>query len=162
MRFVFFSFHYKKDVWRANVVRNSWVTKEKSSDRGAEGFIDAASFEKVEMAGEQAVKKWIDNELIGTSVTVVLIGEETSKRKYVKYEIEKSIERGNGLLGIHIYSIENQDKEKGTQGVDPFIQFKDKIKEKGYPYPKIYYWYGDDGYKNVDSWIEDAAKERGK
>jgi len=26
-RRVFFSFHHERDVWRANVVRHSWVTK---------------------------------------------------------------------------------------------------------------------------------------
>ena len=36
-RRVFFSFHYERDHWRANVVRNSWVTK----DRESAGFFDA-------------------------------------------------------------------------------------------------------------------------
>jgi len=26
-RKVFFSFHYERDIWRASIVRNSWVTK---------------------------------------------------------------------------------------------------------------------------------------
>lgn len=43
-RRTFFSFHYENDVWRANIVRNSWVTK---SDRDAAGFVDAADFEEV-------------------------------------------------------------------------------------------------------------------
>ena len=43
-RRAFFSFHYENDVWRANIVRNSWVTK---IDREAAGFIDAAAFEEV-------------------------------------------------------------------------------------------------------------------
>jgi len=42
-RHVFFSFHYKNDVWRANQVRNSWVTQGKT----AAGFVDSAEFEKV-------------------------------------------------------------------------------------------------------------------
>ena len=37
-RRVFFSFHYERDIWRANVVRNSWLTK----DREAAGFFDAS------------------------------------------------------------------------------------------------------------------------
>ena len=43
-RHVFFSFHYKNDVWRANIVRNSWVVRD---DKTAAGFIDAADFEKM-------------------------------------------------------------------------------------------------------------------
>lgn len=73
-RRTFFSFHYKKDVWRANVVRNSWVAEGKE----AAGFVDAAAFEEVEKGGEDAIKRWINNQLDGTSVTVVLIGAETS------------------------------------------------------------------------------------
>lgn len=42
-RRAFFSFHYKNDVWRANQVRNSWVTQGKE----AAGFIDSAEFEKI-------------------------------------------------------------------------------------------------------------------
>ncbi|MCH0018293.1 TIR domain-containing protein, partial [Enterococcus faecium] len=70
VRRVFFSFHYA-DVTRAMVVRNSWTlrgTKEA-------GFVDKAEFEKVKRNGDIAIKNWIDNQLIGTSVTVVLIGK---------------------------------------------------------------------------------------
>jgi hypothetical protein len=38
--------------------------------------------------------------LENTSVTVVLIGTETANRPWVKYEIEQSIARKNGLLGV--------------------------------------------------------------
>lgn len=80
-RRAFFSFHYKNDVWRANQVRNSWVTQGKE----AAGFIDSAEFEKIKGKGkgDNAVEDWIDEQLKGTSVTVVLIGSETSNRKYV-------------------------------------------------------------------------------
>jgi len=46
-RRVFFSFEYEQDVWRANVVRNSWVTQGKE----AAGFIDAAAFENLKNQG---------------------------------------------------------------------------------------------------------------
>jgi len=75
----FFSFHYERDVWRAGQVRNSWVTQ----DRQAAGFWDAAKWEEVKKKGDEAIKKWIDDQLKGTSVTVVLIGAETSTRQYV-------------------------------------------------------------------------------
>ncbi len=44
-RRIFFSFHYENDVWRANIVRNSWVTAD------AAGFVDAADFEEVKKVG---------------------------------------------------------------------------------------------------------------
>jgi len=57
-RRVFFSFHYEQDVWRANVVRNCWVTK---PDREAAGFIDEAEFKKIKRQGDLAVERWINN-----------------------------------------------------------------------------------------------------
>ena len=89
-RSVFFSFKYL-DVSRAMVVRKSWVTQGKE----AAGFIDSAEFEKLKKEGKTAVQNWIDNQLEGTSVTVVLVGAKTCTSEYVKYEIEQSIKRGN-------------------------------------------------------------------
>lgn len=90
-RRAFFSFHYERDVWRASVVRNSWVTK---PDREAAGFFDAGIWEEAKKRGDAAIKKLIDDALVGTTVTAVLIGAETSTRMYVKYEIDQSVARG--------------------------------------------------------------------
>jgi len=142
-RRVFFSFEYKQDVSRAMVVRKSWVTQGKD----AAGFIDSADFEKLEKEGDDAIKNWIDNQLRGTSVTVILVGEKTCSSKWVKYEIDKSIKIGNGLLGIDISKI------KDLQG---------NITERCGQIPKgyeFYLWFKDDGYKNLGDWIEKAAKD---
>jgi hypothetical protein len=94
-RHTFFSFHYERDAWRASQVRNSWVTQ----DRDAAGFWDKAKWEEVKKKGEAAIHAWIDEQLKGTSVTVVLIGAETSTREYVDYEILQSHKKKNGMLG---------------------------------------------------------------
>ena len=144
-RRVFFSFKYK-DVSRAMVVRNSWVTKE----REAAGFIDAASFEKLKKQGDTAIKNWIDKQLNGTSVTVVLVGKETCNSRWVKYEIEKSKERGNGLLGIDISKIRDlQGSTSERCGQIPV----------GYSF---YLWNKEDGYNNMGDWIKEAAKAAGR
>lgn len=144
-RRVFFSFKYE-DVSRANVVRNSWVTQGKE----AAGFIDAADFEEVESQGEKAIENWIDEQLDGTSVTVVLVGEKTCNSKWVKYEIEKSKEIGNGLLGIDISKIKDlQGNTSGRCGRIP----------AGYDF---YLWNNDDGYHKMGDWIEKAAKDAGR
>jgi hypothetical protein len=141
-RRVFFSFKYK-DVSRAMVVRNSWVTQGKE----AAGFIDAADFEKIKQQGDQAIKNWIDNQLRGTSVTVVLVGEKTCNSRWVKYEIAKSIEIGNGLLGIDVSKIKDlQGNTSERCGRIP----------SGYSF---YLWNSDNGYKNMGDWIEKAAKD---
>ena len=62
-RRVFFSFHYERDVQRASVIRNSWVTKPNSEEAG---FIDAANWEEVKKKGEPSIKAWIDRQLDGT------------------------------------------------------------------------------------------------
>jgi len=116
-RKVFFSFHYEKDVWRANVVRNSWVTK---PNRDAAGFIDAAEFEKIKRQGDLAIKRWINSQLKGTTVTAVLIGAETYKRRWVRYEIIKSFDKSNGLLGIYIHKIKDQYGKTDSKGESPF------------------------------------------
>lgn len=142
-RRVFFSFKYKQDVSRAMVVRNSWVTQGKE----AAGFIDAADFEELEDQGDDAIKEWIDDQLNGTSVTVVLVGEKTCASRWVKYEIEKSIEIGNGLLGVDVSKIKDlQGNTTERCGEIP----------KGYD---LYLWVKDEGYKNLGDWIEKAAKD---
>lgn len=161
-RRTFFSFHYKNDVWRANQVRNSWVTKDNNE---AAGFVDAAEFEKVEREGDSAIKKWINKQLEGTSVTVVLIGSDTSNRPYVKYEIEQSYLRGNGMLGIYIHQQKDQDGKTSAKGSNTFGEIgKDRNGNTVYFSVKYrcYDWVTDDGYKNLGTWIEAAAKEAGR
>jgi len=120
-RRVFFSFHYERDIWRANVVRNSWVTH---ADRESAGFWDASLWEKAKKEGEIALKRLINGGLQRTSVTAVLIGTETYKRRWVRYEIAKSLERGNGLLGIYIHRIEDENGKTDKKGPNPFYYFR--------------------------------------
>jgi len=158
-RRAFFSFYYKKDVSRANQVRNSWVTKD---DKEAAGFTDAAAFEEVEKGGDAAIKKWIDDQLSGTSVTVVLIGSETNERDYVKYELQKSYEKGNGMLGIYIHQCKDLSGKTDTKGSNHFGEIgKDDAGNAVYfsvAYT-CYDWVDDDGYTNMGKWIEAAAKK---
>ena len=146
-RKAFFSFQFSEDNWRANVVRNSWVTQ----DREDAGFFDLAEWEEVKKKTDKEIKKWIDRQMSGCSVTVVLIGSKTCKSKWVKYEIERSIELGKGLLEIDISKIKNKDGDTSTKG--------DWMLSSSY---KDYKWNNDDGYKNMGEWIEKAAKDAGR
>ena len=145
-RRVFFSFKYE-DVSRAMVVRKSWVTQGKE----AAGFIDAADFEEVKKKGDAAIKKWIDGQLKGTSVTVVLVGKDTCSSKYVQYEIKKSIEIGNGILGIDISKIKDLNR-KTTERCGRMVPSE----------YAFYRWNNDNGYKNMGDWIGAAAKDAGR
>src|ERR1700693_5749074 len=114
-RKVFFSFHYARDSWRVQNVRKS--TSIARFDKTP--FYDKAAWEQIKRGGDQAIKNWINSQLSGTSVTVVLIGAETYKRRWVKYEIQRSIEEGKGLMGLYIGGIKDQYGKTEDLGPDP-------------------------------------------
>lgn len=139
------------------IVRNSWVTQGKE----AAGFIDKAEFEKMKRKGEKEVYKWIDKQLEGTSVTVVLIGAETLSRPFVQYEICKSLQRGNAVIDVYINWIRDMRtlKISAKGNVHTVIGYY----EDGSPAyfdnvcDGIYDYVTQDGYANMGSWIEIAA-----
>lgn len=116
-RRVFFSFHFERDIWRANQVRNSNVV---AGTDGA-GFFDHSEYEEARKKGDENIKRLIREKLSGTSVTVVLIGSETASRPYVQYEVERSIAQGNGLLGVRIHHLRDQDGRTSTWGPAPSV-----------------------------------------
>lgn len=116
-RRVFFSFHFTSDVWRANQVRNSNVV----AGTDVAGYFDHSEYEDARSRGKQSIKRMILKHLKDTSVTVVLIGKESANRPWVKYEIEQSIERKNGLLGIYIHHLKNQKRQTSKGGPKPTV-----------------------------------------
>ena len=114
---VFFSFHYDdvKD-FRANVVRQHWLTK---PDRVEAGFFDASIWESARKQGSLALKRLINGALNNTSVTCVLIGTHTYSRPWVRYEILKSYRRGNSIIAVHINSIAGKDGRTKAKGPNP-------------------------------------------
>lgn len=168
-RSVFFSFHYQRDIWRVNVVRNHFLTR---GGYNSAGYWDHSLWEEVKRDGELALKRLIDKGLEGTTLTVVLIGAETSQRRWVNYEIEKSLERGNGILGICVHNISNRQGQKDYQGVNPFENFTIE-KPSSFSYMTnirvqlssvcpTYDWVIDNGYNNFSTWVENAAKAASK
>jgi hypothetical protein len=160
-RQVFFSFHHARDVWRASQVRNSWVTQ----DRDAAGFWDAAEWEAVKKKDQATIEAWIDKQLKGTSVTVVLIGAKTSERRHVGYEIKQSHNEGKGMLGVYIQSMKDASGNTDVKGNNPFGTFHfvrngaKVVLSTIYP---TYDWVTDNGRANIGTWIEGAAKKAGR
>ena len=116
-RRVFFSFHYQDVIdFRANVVRNQWVTK----DREAAGFFDASIWEDAKKTSDIALKRLINKEVQNTTVTVVLIGSDTYSRRWVRYEIMKSMAKSNEILGVHINGIRGKNGRTKILGPNPF------------------------------------------
>lgn len=159
-RQVFFSFHYDNDLWRANVVRNSDTVKKAETEVGR---YDHSLWEEAKAKGNAAIKTLIDEGLRGASVTVALIGAETYTRPWCLYELSESHNSSKGLLGIRIHQIKDNNKLTSTYGSDPFAHIKltDGSGTLAGVYP-IYDWVADDGYNNIDSWIEAAAKAAGR
>jgi hypothetical protein len=126
-RRVFFAFHYK-DVaeFRANAVRNHNIVKQEDAE-----YFDASLWEEEKKSGEAAVKRMVNGAVERTTVTAVLIGSETWARRWVRYEIMKSLNRGNLLLGIHINSIRGKDGLTKANGPNPFEYLGYRFSEDG-------------------------------
>lgn len=160
-RKVFFSFHFDHDAWRVGQVRNSNVV---TANYEQTRFLDGADWESIKRNGQTAIKNWIDSQLVGTSVTIVLIGAETDSREWVHYEIKRSWNEGKGLLGIYIHNIKNSNGYTDYKGKNPFDHYGFTITrpfEQSY-YPRVYDWINDNGRLNIGNWIEKAAKDRGR
>lgn len=156
-RQTFFSFRYKNDNWRASIVRNSWVTQE----RKAAGFFDSAQWEEVKRKTDPAIAAWIDGQMNGTSVTVVLIGADTAGKKWIDHEITASHKRGNGMLGIYVHGIRDSKGMTSARGQNPFNNFNFTKNGANVTYP-VYDWVADEGYRNLGVWIEKAAIAAGR
>jgi hypothetical protein len=126
-RYTFFSFCYE-DVknFKVNVVRNSWLVNHTSDT-----FIDGSIWEKEKSKGVTVIKNLIDSGLKKTSVTTILIGDETADRRWVKYEIVKSFDKGNGILGVHLNRIRNKNQVITARGYNPLDVLAFQISEDG-------------------------------
>ena len=145
-RRVFFSFHYKY-VWKVNQIRSM----PNITGTAAAGFQDASLWEAAKIKGDKEIKKMIDAGLNNTSVTVVFVTNGTANRKYINYEIDQSLARGNGLVAVQIHHLKDINGKTGSAGAIP-----SKITANGFKAYK---------YTNKESlakWIEKAAKLAGK
>lgn len=155
-RRVFFSFHYQDVIdFRANVVRNHKTTKHEGA-----GYFDASIWEETKKESDLALKRLINGELSNTSVTAVLIGSETYSRRWVRYEIMKSLKKGNQLLGIHINSIRGKDEKTKSLGPNPFEYLAIKFSSDGKKLSLLEYknsiW---EEYIDLDGWSVTGAKQ---
>jgi hypothetical protein len=127
-------------TFRANVVRGHGLTKEDAQEAG---FFDASIWEDAERHGAASLKRLINSALENTSVTCALIGTETWERRWVRYEILKSYDRGNSLFGIHINSVRDKNEKTFLQGKNPFDFLGFVVSEDG----KTLTYYEYDGAK---------------
>ena len=109
---VFYSFHYERDVHRVQLVRNIDALQ-------GQPLLNSQDWEKVRNRGRQAIENWIDDQMKYKRAVVVLIGQQTAHRPWVKYEIQKAWKDRTPLLGVRIHGVSSMG-QVDQPGPDPF------------------------------------------
>ncbi len=159
-RRVFFSFHHKADAWRASQVRNMGVVEGNTP-------VTDNDWEAVKKGGDKAIAQWIDDQLHGRSCAIVLIGENTAGRKWIKYEIEQAWNAKKGVLGIYVHNLKDSRGNQANKGDNPFSDFTLTSGRKLSSVAKTYtppYTGSVNVYDHIkeyiDEWVEEAIEIR--
>lgn len=160
-RNVFFSFHFANDFWRTQQVRNIGALE-------GQKLYTANEWEEVKQKGDAAIRKWIDDSLVGKSCVVVLVGSETATRPWVLEEVIKGWNAGKGVVAIRINRLLDNHQNTSVAGSNPFDSVTLKngtVRLSGYA--KLMTPAGNDSKEvyasiqaNIESWIEDAITIR--
>lgn len=131
-RKAFFSFNYE-DIIRVNNVRNAWRIDHPDSPTNR-SFYDSSLWEARKLTDPEQIKTLIRDGVSYTSVVCVLIGASTWQRRWVKYEIARSVIDGKGLLGVHLNNI-NHHQTRGPHalGYNPIQLLGLALKNVGGP-----------------------------
>lgn len=109
----FLSYHHQLDCWRAAQIRNieSVATNRPAIDE---------EWDAIKKAGDFAIKRWIDEQLVHRSCTVVLVGAQTANRRWINYEICRSWNEGMGVVGIRVHGLTDEHGANSDPGQNPF------------------------------------------
>lgn len=153
----FLSFHYKPDNWRVSQIKQIGSIEEQP-------VLDSNKWEEIKKKGDAAIEKWIADNMKGKECLVVLVGEKTAGRRWVKHEIKKAWKDGLGVLAIHIHNLKDADGEQTTKGSNPFtgvtvdgVAVSGKVYDPPYTTSKDVY---DHIASNIEAWVSDAVKAR--
>ncbi|NEN05320.1 TIR domain-containing protein [Diaminobutyricibacter tongyongensis] len=109
---VFYSFHYERDVNRVQLVRNINALE-------GQPVLNAQSWEEVQRKGSAAIQTWINDNMAYKRAVIVLIGQQTSSRPWVIYEIQKAWADKKPLLGVRIHGLSSFGAAD-SPGANPF------------------------------------------
>ena len=101
-----------------NQVRQSWRYRHEDEREGY-GFYDGSIWKRSQSQGDEALKALIREGVKNTSVTCVLAGTSTFQRRWVRYEIARSIIKGNGLLTVKIHGLADRSGYGSYEGPNP-------------------------------------------
>ena len=143
---IFISYHYDSDN---HIARE--ITEIINTDK-----INVFSVvrENEKQKDDEIIKNWVDEEIKKTRITILLISEKTFDRKYVSYELSKSLLNGNTVIPILIDSEENAFNEDGINLVNKKLD-----KELSGKKLKIRKWFQENGKENILRWLNEALEK---
>jgi MTH538 TIR-like domain (DUF1863) len=93
---IFVSYHHRGDQAYYDAFSNAFHdTYDVMRDNSVDREIDSDDVEYV-------MRCIRENYITGSSCTVVLVGEKTWGRKFVDWEIEATLDKGHGLIGVYL------------------------------------------------------------
>jgi hypothetical protein len=125
-------------------------------------------WETITKGGDEAIRKWIAEQMDGKSCVIVLIGTHTAGRKWINHEIIKGWNDGKGVVGVYIHNLEDSDRKQSVKGPNPFASIEygntgkmlsSIVKAYDPPYSSSTSVYG---YirENLADWVEEAIRIR--
>ena len=153
----YLSFNYIHDLWRMQQIRNMGSVE-------SQPILDHATWNAVRREGDTAIARLITDNIRSKECLVVLVGAETTRRKWLTYEIEQAWRDGLGLLAIHVHRLKDRDGRHATKGADPFegtLVDGSPVMGRTYDPP-----FDDSGAvyeyirKNIEAWISEAVNVR--
>ena len=155
-RQIFYSFHFANDVMRVQQIRNIGALEDNKP-------VSENQWEDIKRKGDDAIKRWIDDNMSYRSCVIVLIGTETAERKWVQYEIKKAWEDKKGLFGIYIHNLKCPKTGKCLKGPNPFDLFEFSDGTKLSSFITCYNPNPEDAYSDIrthlESWVEKAIED---
>jgi hypothetical protein len=110
---VFFSFHYERDAWRVQQIVNLGALE-------GQPILSSQEWEQVKRRGSAAIEKWIADQMAYKRAVVVLVGKETARRPWVRYEIAYAWNNKKPLVGVRINGLADAQGNTDTPGANPF------------------------------------------
>ncbi len=112
-RKVFLSYHHERDHWRAYKIR-------KMFEMDTSLTFSEDEWEEVENKADAEIEEWVDSQIEASDCVVVLIGEETAKRKWINYTIKQAYEMDKAIVGVYVHKLIDDKGNPDERGENPF------------------------------------------
>jgi hypothetical protein len=110
---VFFLYDTENDLFRARKLTHEGHDPEASGPANVD-------YDMMTGQRDDDVRDWMDSRLERSSCLVVLIGEHTASRRWVKYAIGMARNLDVPMIGVKIDKLTDADGNQGIAGSNPF------------------------------------------